>query len=76
MEIKVYTTKTCPACVKVKEWLKEHGLSFQEINVTEDEGRQALSEMGILSVPVTVIGTKVLVGFLPNQLREAIEGPK
>ena len=37
MEIKVYTTPTCPWCQKVKDWLKQKNVSFEEINVIESD---------------------------------------
>ena len=34
--IKVYTTDSCPWCVKAKNYLKSKNIAFEELNVAED----------------------------------------
>ncbi|MGH9397350.1 MAG: glutaredoxin family protein [Terriglobia bacterium] len=38
--VKIYTTTWCPDCRRAKQFLKEHGISFQEINIEETEGAE------------------------------------
>ena len=50
--IKVYTTNTCPWCVKVKNYLKSENIEFQELNVQDDmEAREEMirksNQMGV-----------------------------
>ena len=46
---------------------------FTSLNVDEDEGAYvALRARGFRTVPVTVIGERVIVGFEPVALDEAI----
>jgi glutaredoxin-like YruB-family protein len=65
MEIKVYSTETCPWCVRLKEYLKSKKIDFKEIDVSEDEN--ALNEMmeksGQMGVPQIEINGKMIVGF-------------
>lgn len=65
MNVKVYTTNSCPWCVKVKEYLKENEVSFNEINVSGN--REAAMEMiqktGQRGVPVLDIDGSFVVGF-------------
>lgn len=65
MEVKVYSTPTCPYCKLVKEHLSSKGISFTNYDVSQD--KTALDEMvkvsGQMGVPVTVIGSDVIVGF-------------
>jgi glutaredoxin 3 len=35
-EIEIYTTKTCPYCVRAKELFKRKNAAFKEIDVTND----------------------------------------
>ncbi|WP_285022945.1 Spx/MgsR family RNA polymerase-binding regulatory protein [Lactococcus garvieae] len=35
--IKVYTVMACSSCKKAKEWLANHGLEFEEINLITDK---------------------------------------
>lgn len=61
----VYTTNTWPWCHKVKDYLREHNIEFQEANVGED--REAAMEMvrksGQTGVPVIDINGRIVVGF-------------
>jgi len=36
--IRMYTTSWCPDCHRAKRFLKERGLSFDEINIEQSEG--------------------------------------
>ena len=48
-------------------------MPFTEKNVGKDpQARQELMEIGIMSLPVLLIGDKRLTGFNPNQIDEAI----
>jgi glutaredoxin 3 len=52
--IRLYTTTYCPHCVRAKKLLDKKGLSYQEIDVTNNtELRQELVQMtgGRLTVP-------------------------
>lgn len=65
MTIKIYTTPTCVYCAMAKEFLKEHDIPYQEINVAV--GGPALQEMiqksGQMGVPVIEVDGKIMVGF-------------
>ena len=73
-EIKVYTTATCPWCTKVKSYLSDKGLEYQEIDVGRDS--ESVEEMialtGQRNVPVTVIDGEVIVGFDREALEEQL----
>ncbi|HHY36600.1 MAG TPA: glutaredoxin family protein [Firmicutes bacterium] len=69
----VYTTPTCPYCVKVKEFLSQKGVEFVEVDVASDfQARQELIRKGYRGVPVTVIGEEEIPGFDVAKLEEAI----
>ena len=36
--IKMYTTTWCSDCRRAKQFLKEHNISYEEINIEEHEG--------------------------------------
>ena len=36
--IRMYTTPWCPDCHRAKSFLKQRGVSFQEINIEQTEG--------------------------------------
>lgn len=64
-KVKIYSSSTCRDCERVKEYLKERGIPFEEINVLKD--KQARMEMehryGVHVTPVVIVGDRVMVGF-------------
>jgi len=73
--VKVYSTPTCPWCIKVKEYLGSRGIDFDIIDVSKD--RDAAMEMvkktGQMGVPVTEIGETCIVGFDTESIDKALE---
>jgi len=65
LKIRVFSTPTCPYCVTLKEFLKEKGFEFENIDVSQDQ--KALDEMveksGQMGVPVIDIGGQFIIGF-------------
>jgi glutaredoxin 3 len=61
----VFTTPTCSWCRVVKQHLKKHNIRFKEIDITKDEGaaRDVVRRTGQQGVPVTLIGSRPIVGF-------------
>ena len=64
-KVTVYTTPTCGWCHRVKAYLKEKGVSFEEKDVSRD--REAAMEMiqktNQMGVPLLDIGGAMIVGF-------------
>ncbi len=75
MEVKVYTTPTCPWCKKTKNLLEEHDIDYQEFDVSEDEeaAREMVEESGQRGVPVTIIDDEVIIGYDRNRLEQALQ---
>ncbi len=75
MKIKVYTTPTCAFCPAVKKFLDEKGVSYEEIDITENpEAAEEMKEKtGQMGVPVTVIGEEVVVGYNKNKLEKLLQ---
>ncbi len=63
--VTVYTTPTCGWCYRVKSYLTEKGVSYEEKDVSRD--REAAMEMikktNQMGVPVLDIGGAMIVGF-------------
>ena len=70
-KIKVYSTPACPHCHEVKDFLKEKGIEFEDIDVAADQekAKEMVEKSGQMGVPVIDIDGKIIVGFD----REAIE---
>jgi mycoredoxin len=57
----------------VKEFLSRAGATFTVMNVDEDErAYDALIARGLRTVPVTVIGDRVVRGYDPAALEQAL----
>lgn len=71
----VYSTPTCPWCVRVKEYLNSKNVQFQDINVAED--RNAAMEMvqktGQRGVPVLDINGNMIIGFDKQAIDQHLE---
>jgi len=65
LKVRVFTTETCPYCISLKDFLKEHNIDFEEINVAEDEkGRKEMIEKsGQMGVPVIEVEGQIVIGF-------------
>ena len=63
--IRVFSTDTCPYCVTLKAFLDEKGLSYEDINVAEDEKakEEMITKSGQMGVPVVEIDGEIIVGF-------------
>jgi glutaredoxin 3 len=72
--VKVYSTPTCPWCVRVKQFLKDNNVVFQDADVSVDQ--QAADEMvkrsGQMGVPVLDINGTVIVGFDKEKIKSAL----
>ena len=64
--LKVYWQPGCSSCLKTKEFLLEHGVAFQSVNVLEDDsGFEELRALGLKLVPIVArVKTGPTVRFL------------
>jgi len=65
MNVKVYSTQTCPYCVTLKEYLKANNVAFEDIDVSFDTKLQQemIEKSGQMGVPVAEIDGQIVVGF-------------
>lgn len=63
--VTLYTTPTCPWCLRTKEFLKKKKVKYTELNVVEDENaREAMvKKSGQMGVPVIDIDGTIIIGF-------------
>ena len=74
MSIIIYSTPTCGHCRHAKEFFKEKGLAYEEIDVARDrvKAQEMIDKTGQLSVPVIEINGKILIGFNPLEIEVAL----
>jgi glutaredoxin len=79
MRVTVYTSNNCPACIQVKNLLKENGVEYSEKNISNPEVLQELVEKyAVRSVPVTEIEAAPnvftpIVGFRKDTILDLIK---
>ena len=75
MTVTVYSTTTCPFCTMVKDWLKDKGVSYDDVNVgtDKDKAKEMMDKSGQMGVPVIDIQGTVVIGFDKPKLEEALK---
>lgn len=78
MNIRVYSTKTCPYCKLAKEFFHEKNIPITEIDVAEDPSaaNEMVKKSGQMGVPVIEINGDIIVGWNKKALEEALEKSK
>ncbi len=72
--VKVYSTPTCSFCIRLKKFLDDNGVNYENIDVTESDS--ALDQMqevsGQMGVPVVDIEGEIIVGFDKDRISELL----
>jgi len=72
--VKIYSTPTCPWCIRTKQFLDENKIIYQNIDVSSNQ--QAVEEMvektGQMGVPVLDIEGEIIVGFDKERIKQAL----
>ena len=70
----VYSTISCPWCHKAKEFLKEKGVAYKDVNVGADQeaANEMVEKSGQMGVPVIDIDGKIIVGFDKEELEKVL----
>ncbi len=72
--VTVYSTPTCPFCIKIKQFLKKNNVEFQEIDVSadHDKAKELMEKSGQAGVPVTEVDGEMAIGYDVTKLRELL----
>ncbi|MBT3985029.1 NrdH-redoxin [archaeon] len=70
----VYSTPTCPYCVMVKKFLKDHNVEFEDIDVAADKekAQYMVDKSGQMGVPVVEIGDEFVIGFDKQKISDLL----
>src|SRR3989344_6543582 len=73
-KVKIYSTPTCVWCRATKEFLDEHKIGYEDINVASDAtAREYMSKRsGQMGVPVIEIGNEIIIGFDKARISELL----
>ena len=71
--VRIYTMPGCSYCHSVKEFLRQSGISYEEVSLAEDKAGQAFMESrGYTGLPVTVIGAEEIMGYNMPRIKAAL----
>lgn len=72
--VKIYSTPTCPYCVRAKQFLKDNNIIFQDIDVSENQqtSEEMIQKSGQMGVPVLDIDGEIIVGFDKEKIKHVL----
>jgi len=61
----LFTSTSCSWCHKVKEYLRQNGIRFKDVDVSKDKSamEDVVRKTGQMGVPVLLINNKPVIGF-------------
>lgn len=70
----IYTTPTCTYCNAVKQYFNQHGVEYEEFDVSQDmeKAQHMVERTGQTGVPVTEIDGEFIIGFDKPRLAAAL----
>lgn len=72
--VTVYSTPTCPFCIRAKKFLKDNSIEFTDYDVGSDEtkAQEMMKRSGQMGVPVIDIDGEIIVGFDKEKISGAL----
>lgn len=73
-KVKIYSTPTCPYCMRAKQFLKENNIDFEDIDVSANQAQaqEMIRISGQTAVPVLDIEGEVIVGFNKDRIKQVL----
>lgn len=73
-KVTVYSTSTCPYCIRAKQFLKDNNIEFEDIDVSADQekAQEMVEKTGQMGVPVLDIEGEIIVGFDKDAISKAL----
>ncbi|HOU35664.1 MAG TPA: glutaredoxin domain-containing protein [Candidatus Omnitrophota bacterium] len=70
----VYSTATCPYCIRLKQFLAENNIAYENFDVGADRAKadEMVKKSGQLGVPVIEIDGRIIVGFDRPKIQQAL----
>jgi len=70
----VYSTPTCPYCIRAKQFLKENNIQFTNYDVSADKVKadEMVEKSGQMGVPVIDIEGEIIVGFDKEKIKQTL----
>ena len=72
--VKIYSTPTCPYCIRTKQFLRDNNIVFEDIDVSVNQtaAEEIVRKSGQMGVPVLDIDGEVIVGFDKEKIKTVL----
>jgi len=73
-KVKIYTTPTCPYCIRTKDFLKDNNVEFENIDVSsnKEKAKEMIDKSGQMGVPVLDIEGEIIAGFDKEAIKKSL----
>lgn len=73
-KVKIYSTSTCPFCIRAKQYLKDNNVVFEDVDVSGNQqaAEEMVSKSGQMGVPVLDIDGEIIVGFDKDRISQLL----
>lgn len=73
-KVKIYSTPSCPYCIRAKQFLKEMAVNFEDVDVSmnQDAAQEMIKRSGQMGVPVIDIDGELIVGFDKERIKRVL----
>jgi len=73
-KVLVYSTPTCPYCIRTKQFLRDNNIVFEDIDVSVNQtaAEEIVRKSGQMGVPVLDIEGEIIVGFDKERIKTAL----
>ena len=73
-KVTVYSAEWCAWCHKVKDFLKQNKIQFEEKNVDDPKNaEECVKKSGQGGIPVTEIDGQIVIGFDQKKIKELLK---
>lgn len=72
--VKVFSTPSCPWCLRAKAYLASKDVDYENIDVSQDQqaAQQMIARSGQQGVPQIWIDDEIIVGFDENKIAQLL----
>jgi len=72
--VKIYSTSTCPYCIRTKQFLRDNNIVFEDIDVSVNQtaADEMVRKSGQMGVPVLDIEGEIIVGFDKEKIKTVL----
>ena len=73
-KVTVYSTSTCPYCMRTKQFLKDNSIEFEDIDVSanQQKAQEMIEKSGQMGVPVLDVNGEIIIGFDEEAIKKAL----